>query len=195
MAELIDKDCAANSRKERAFALKTEQYREKNIVPRSTLSSSEIAPPAHKPIDKVVGANNTTAASRAKQSSYRRAKGASVSRSRSLRATNAAERQVCVVQRMGTPTRNRNGELRVHSNEEMDAVKMMPCSEVACTNPNCCYLVHENECFEGYCCRRCHWRHSAGAQSGKMHGYLCQKRWAPAMARASMRSTQAGAIV
>jgi len=49
-----------------------------------------------------------------------------------------------------------------------------------CHASSCPYLVHSDEEFGSFCCRKCHWRfvtHSVCKKS--KHGQFCEGRWAP----------------
>ena len=47
------------------------------------------------------------------------------------------------------------------------AVRTLPCSQVLCANQNCWFLVDDDSSCGGYCCRKCHWRHTVSPRGGK----------------------------
>jgi len=58
-------------------------------------------------------------------------------------------------------------------------------SQLACANPSCWYLVHEEPGFGGFCCKKCAWCHDTGSRCKKKHGHKCAQREAhPGAARA-----------
>lgn len=48
-----------------------------------------------------------------------------------------------------------------------------------CANPKCWLLVHKREDYGGYCCKKCHWRHTNGSKSKNCHGVNCLLKSAP----------------
>ena len=99
------------------------------------------------------------------------------SRSRSpLPGSAPSGRRVCVVPRHPRPTRAGYGQRprplspSRGSDGAATPARTMP---VLCANTNCQFLVDEDASFGGYCCRKCHWRHSSGSKGGKQHESTC----------------------
>lgn len=58
-------------------------------------------------------------------------------------------------------------------------------SELQCANPSCWYIVHPDESFGGFCCKKCHWRFESGSTNrrSQKHGERCLHKAAPSGAR------------
>jgi len=76
--------------------------------------------------------------------------------------------------------------------EEQEAELPAERMEYRCANPHCCYLVHDNPEFGGYCCKSCssqHWANRSSWTFAKwwsarlhVHDAFCQKSFAPSHA-------------
>jgi len=66
-----------------------------------------------------------------------------------------------------------------NSSHLMCPFRKLPDRELMCANPRCWFLVHTEEGFGGFCCRKCFWVLDTGSKSKKKHGPACEHREGP----------------
>jgi len=57
-------------------------------------------------------------------------------------------------------------------------VHLVDRANLACANTNCPFFVGESPDSGGYCCKKCHWRHTTNTKTNKKHDATCSKRQA-----------------